>query len=454
MYKKQLMFFMSIAMLFSAFFFGCNEDKFDAGIDLVPDSLKIKTNATDTFSVVAYTDTIGALQTENVSKILVGKYTDPILGEISASFVTQLIPSNINADSILKQNSEADSLVIYLRFPASGLKTYGDSTGTCKIDIMRVNKYLDDVDTYYHIDSIAASDLTPLMSINLNPTDIFQEADDVYEAALADTAGGNVPDSANLKPIPILSIKLSDAVRDEVFELIGTSIGGGQTFAQEFGGLYFKPNSDTISNTLSIFDYLDQETKAVLYYKTDLTDSLEYTLALNSSTTRFNLFEHTYNIDVLDNLGNNQDSVVYVHGIAGLRTKIFFPDIEELKKQGRYAVNRAELFLTAESSSLTHESDYPAPTSLYLTRINDDGIENGLQEYSSQDGYTAIDYIDGKYIFDITLYIQKILDGEINNNGLILRLPDENVNPSRVILTSGIHTNKMQLILTLTKLSD
>ena len=55
MYKKQLVFFISTLVLFSAFFFGCNQDKFDAGIDLVPDSLRIKTNATDSFTVAAYT---------------------------------------------------------------------------------------------------------------------------------------------------------------------------------------------------------------------------------------------------------------------------------------------------------------------------------------------------------------------------------------------------------------
>ena len=466
MYKKQLVFFISTLVLFSAFFFGCIQDKFDAGIDLVPDSLRIKTNATDSFTVAAYTYLADSVLTGNLSKVLVGEYTDPILGIMKASFVTQMIPASTNTDSFIATGAKPDSLVIYLRYPLSGIKVYGNSTDSCQIDIMRINNYLHFSDVYYYNYNI--DNLVPGLEFStwFKPNQIIDDAEKEADAkwqilkdeAYAKDSTVDLSTIQRPSPIAILPIKFPDNLRDDFFDLISKI--DTTTFAQYVNGFYFTPSSSSPSKSISVFDYTDAETKAILYYQTLTTDSIEYPIALNSSTTRFNLFKNTYNepsfLPDLDNPKNKQDSVVYVHGIAGLRTKIYFPNIDELNKQGRYAVNKAELFLTAESSVDTLL--FTVPSNLILRELDNNGNLDGyLTEYINPQNrtYTGVSFDGKQYLFDITLYIQRVLDGKISNSGLVAMLPDESTNPSRVVLTSPTHTtNKMKLVLTLTKLSD
>jgi hypothetical protein len=475
MYKKQLMFFASLLMLFSAFFFGCDQEKFDAGIELVPDSLRINTGADDNYTVEAYTYKVEKLRTNNASKVLLGSYTDPILGKINASFVTELIPSSTNVDPLKTDSTELDDLMLYLRYPLSGLRVYGDSTMPIRIKVMEIKKYLSYSDTIYS--NFMESELMAVLidTITFNPKQIITDADDaaedkyweLIEEELADTANGKQPDTASIErpdPVHLLAIKLPENLRDRITDLVTSSINDFTTFAQQFNGLYLTiddsdPNPNP--NSISIFDYTDAETKVSLHYHydSDTTDmGRSYDFSLGGATTRFNLFNSNY-LPGIENLTNEQDTVIYLHGTAGLRAKIMFPDLDEKIKEGLYAVNRAELIFQVENG--TEEGIYPVPNNLILKRIADEDEEFDeypLEEYSILDqygnisSYSGATYNNGEYKFDITSYMQKVFKEDYDNNGLFLSIPDESINPSRVVLTSGEHSNRIKLKLTLTKL--
>jgi hypothetical protein len=466
MYKKQLMFFTSLLVLFSAFFFGCNQDKFDAGIDLVPDSLRINSSATDTFSVEAYTHKVDSIQTSNTSKVLVGRYNDPILGEINAAFVTELIPEDVNVSMLTADTTVIDDLVLYLRYPLSGLRFYGDSMQSIRIDVMKINKYLSYSDTIYsnfepHILNASSS---PIASYIFRPDTIIEnaeeEADQKYQDLLADTVGGKVPDTANIvrpDPVHVVAIKLPDEWKNDIKDLLYNSINGTTTFAQEFNGLYIKANSVPTPYSISIFDYTNSETKVSLHYHydSDTTDfGRSYDFNLSSANTRFNLFDHNY-LPNIESVNDVQNEVVYVHGIGGLKAKVEFPSLDKIIEEGLFAVNRAELIFKVENVN-DEDSYYPFPNNLMLKRIVDEDEEENagyLDEYINQSSntYSGASYENGQYKFDITLYMQRVFKGDYDNNGLFLSIPDEAINPSRVVLTSGNHSNRIKLKLTLTK---
>jgi len=93
--------------------------------------------------------------------------------------------------------------------------------------------------------------------------------------------------------------------------------------------------------------------------------------------------------------------------------------------------------------------------------LNSDGTTNLLDEYSvtSLDAngnpyvsnYYGISYSDNRYVFDITNIIQKIVNGKISIDGLLLTHRNGAENPSRVVLKSGNHTNGIKLKISLTK---
>lgn len=475
MYKKQYMFYASFLVLFSAFFFGCNQDKFDAGIDLVPDSLRLNSSAIDTFSVKGYTYdyTNDSVLTSGASKVLVGSYTDPVFGEVRASFVTQLLLSTSTTENsnVTKEDVVTDSLVLYFRYPTSGMTNYGDSLADLTIDIMKINKFLNFSDKFYHFDT--PDDLMPeqIRSFTFNPTKIIDDAeffvDSVYQAEIDSivdaTEEGQVPDTANVEkstPLALVSVKLPNTLMDEIYNQLDPSINGTTTFVEQFNGFYFRPNAGASNGGISIFNYIDSETKAVLYYRIDTVD-YKYNFGLNSSASRYNIFEHDYTTgDILADLNNpesQEDTVMYIQGLGGLKTKIEFPYLNSIINQGLWAVNKAELIFPVESGTI--KDFFPAPNSLIVKGIHANGHDFFLDEYLFYDqsngttSYLGTSYNENEYKFNITVYMQKVFKGEHENNGLFLSIPDEATNPSRVVLKNGnLDSDKIKLKLTLTKL--
>ena len=120
-------------------------------------------------------------------------------------------------------------------------------------------------------------------------------------------------------------------------------------------------------------------------------------------------------------------------------------------------INKAEL-IVAESEI---DSQYAVPSTLSLLRIDDAGVGQQLDDVSSASfgGYLQTDTLGGavvnRYHFNISLYMQKLIEGIYNNNGLYLSIPSANSTPARVVLMNPPATDKIHrtyLTVTYTKL--
>jgi hypothetical protein len=480
MYKKQLMFFLFMLILASAFFLGCNKNETNAGIGILPDNLKLNTNIVDTFSVVAYTQEVDALPTNGVSKVLLGSYIDPIFGGLKASFVTQIIPSSVSKFGSLSLDSTTiDSMTMSVRLDTTDLKAYGTLNSNCEINIMWINKEFRYDDTIYHNYNI--DDLNPnlLQSFILNPQTLINEAieesDTEYERLVQEAIDDILEDDPDAvvdidsirdeidRPdtIPRLKIKFNDDFRDQVFDWLVETQGESQTFYQLFNGFLFTPANDLTNAAISSFYHNTAGSEVTLHYnelkKVEDTSEIDgyridtiytdYNFAL-SSAVRFNIFEHTFPQNIESSL-NQPNSQLYVQGGGGLRVKITLPYLSQLREQGKIGVNRAELILPVAGDEV---NNLPKPETLILLAINDDGELIPLTEYTGSSSYLGVTYDDNQYKFDITYWLQEYLLGKVSNNEFMLLISDEKVNPSRVVLTNDSLTNKMKLSLTLTPL--
>ena len=75
-----------------------------------------------------------------------------------------------------------------------------------------------------------------------------------------------------------------------------------------------------------------------------------------------------------------------------------------------------------------------------------------LPEYYSGNGYVGVAINEGSYKFDIAGYIRDILDGNLENNGLLLSAYSGSTNFGRSVITTGNHSDRMKLYITYAKL--
>jgi len=419
-------------MLVSAFFFGCNKSA-DSGIGIIPKDELIVLESSDTIDIEAYTYPVDSIVTSNVSSVLLGSYDDPIFGKVQAGFVMQITPG---ATSGFGAGAKADSMILFLRYASDSLvPIYGEMRETMDFIAHEVTTKLYNDSNYY-------STYKPEW---LNLGDELANTTFIPEDGRKDTV--------------TLDIHLNETFAQRIirdYEEWHDDVEPTDTsFYDYFKGMYVKSNDIPYNGSISTFSILDGFSKVVLYYHND-DDTLELSFSISQFSARFNMFSHEHDapgfLPDLENPEATQDSVVYLQGTGGSKVKIKIPGLDEIKKSGLWGVNRAELVLPVEDSTLTFEDEYLAPQKANIFGITDEEGLQFLDDYVSDAGYIGVNYDENKYIFDITYRVQQIFSGSIENNGFFIFPTNNYINPSRVVLTGPKHSNRMKLILTKRKL--
>ena len=166
-------------------------------------------------------------------------------------------------------------------------------------------------------------------------------------------------------------------------------------------------------------------------------------------------FTHDYtNSSVEQHLGQINDSVAFLAGFGGLTTQIDFP---YLKNLNNIIVNRARLEI--EDLNPTN-SKFPAPANLYLYRkdstaqaLDDVLLGSPFGDLSNSSYYGGNRASNGKYIFNIARYIQRVVDGTYRStfNGFYLNVLGQSVYGNQIIIGGGsnaTHRLKLKMITT------
>ena len=356
---------------------------------------------------------------------LLGSYFDPIFGQCDAGFMTQIRLSSSNVS--FGASPIADSIVLYLDYRSY----YGDTTTQQSISVFELKDTLKFSDTYYS--NLNPNDFGPL-SIS-NPFSYYPRPNDT-----------------------VVAIKLNDELANRIVSTDATvNLKDNTAFLAWFNGIYLKVDPITSGGAIIYFNLLStsSRSKVTLYYHNS-TDTLKYDFLMNSSCAMVNLFSHDYTsttISINDSL--SQDSLLYLQAMSGLMAKIKFPNISSLKDSistPTPVIIKAELIIPVDNSDLTAEI-YKTPTKLLLVSINSSGKYEFVPDYYLGNAYFGGDYYstDHSYHFNISRYIQELMDKTRTDYGLGLIVNENRVSANRVILKSPLHTNGMKLLVTYLK---
>jgi hypothetical protein len=159
-------------------------------------------------------------------------------------------------------------------------------------------------------------------------------------------------------------------------------------------------------------------TELILYYKNDESDSLSFSLVVNSATARFNHFDHygyahadpLFKQQVLYNDKTLGKEILYLQTMGGIKTVVKIPDLKGLVADGqKIAITEAKLIISnADANSI-----YSAPDNLVLFEEDTTGQVYFLSEQSIGTEYFGGIYNSNQqnYYFRIPRYIQDIFDG-------------------------------------------
>mgnify|MGYP000024962664 CR=1 FL=1 len=203
-------------------------------------------------------------------------------------------------------------------------------------------------------------------------------------------------------------------------------------------------------------------TRITLFYHNS-TDTTSYYFPVNKDAcARYTHFEHDYSSATelnaqLNSSNSIQKDKVFVQAMAGVRTKITMPYLMNLFSQGKIAINKAELIMPVDPTSISGADTIYIPHPKLVATIADSALGPVIMpDYFEGATYFGGEYDKTKkeYRFNIARYMQQVLNGKRKNQGLYIITNARPTTANRVQLVGGnkLLTNRMRLKITYTPL--
>ncbi len=423
---KKILNFLIILIILSIF--SCQR-KTDIGYNILPKEDLLNTNITDTVSVTVHSIKRDSVVTSNVSELLLGEYQDPIFGYTKSSFALQL--SNSIQYINFKDTDIVDSVILSLPYNQNTGNIYGNASVEQTVRVYQIlNVDLDNNKQYYNTED-TSSYIGTLVGIK---TYIPNPEDTTFD------------------------IKLNNSFGNYFIQADESNYSSGENFHLFFKGLYISAQSNNNNGAIVKYNINDDFLLTIYFHKNDGTlDQYTYQITANNlSNVRFNMISHDYSsanfAGQLNDESLPQDSVAYIQSGGGFYSIIKFPFLEHLQDSGKIIINRAELIVKTAPSDLTYESDFPAINKLFISGHLSGDSSLLIPEYVIQNSYAGELYNENTYKFDIATYVQNILNGNTENNGLNLVPAYEGNNVTRNVITTGNNSDPLKLVITYTKL--
>ena len=409
-------------------FSGC-KDADEIGLDALPNGDQLGTAFSDTATINTKILLEDSLIGDELSSQLLGSIKDPVFGLSTASIFSQI---NLGGTPAFGTNPIADSIVLILSYNGY----YGD---TSEMQTATVYKLTEDmhVDSTYYTSRTFTYDPTSIGSQTFLPA---PNSKVILASNTTDTL------SAQLR------IKLDNSVATDILAQSSTVFTSNDTWLNYFKGLYIaaSPVTNSGKGAISSFSFFSSVVR--LYFHND-TISKNYSFPL--SNARLNSFTHDYTGTSIQNqlMSGVSDSLAYVQGNAGVKTKISLPFLKHFTDSGSIVVNRAELKITAQNSATLL---FPVPTSLLLTTLSNTGTNIFPIDYYESTGYYGGAYYSTNrtYTFNIARQVQRILDGVNNSTDFYIVVAGAGVIPNGVTIGSGTNQDyRLKLSLYYTKIN-
>ncbi|GAB3641738.1 DUF4270 family protein [Spirosoma arcticum] len=392
----------------------CEEPK-EIGL---PPTTPVEISYSDTLRAFRSTVLLDSVRTYNTSQLLIGSYTDPYFGNVKASAYAQLTLAGV--PFTVQDADKKDIPTARIIYDSTRLITgysgyfYGDTLKTQELQVYRLTEAIDAAKNY-DINSSVAYASEPLLRASIQPRPITQDS----------TRG--------------LRLRLPDAFGRELLALANTDTGKTQAlFQAKMKGLAFR--TALVSNA-ALFGIVPNSFVGVYYHVEGETTARLRDFSFEAG--RFNQILSDRTGTALAGLAANQELSAtalkgqsVIQSTAGVTTKLMFPGLDQLRKNSRVAINRADLIITPKP---TTDNRYSLPFYLALSEVT---AQNRILRTNPSrlvqlvpQSQTLFDRAEGSfntpqaapydartksYTFELSGYFQSILSGLTPNNGLAI----------------------------------
>ncbi|WP_231460526.1 DUF4270 domain-containing protein [Pedobacter sp. Leaf132] len=461
-----------LTLLIGLFLFASCKNPDGVGLDVDPNSAIQGTLVNDQL-VTSQTVREPDLTTSMLSAHPLGYMVDPIFGKTESNVgMTVSLPGT--ETSLDFTSATLDSAVLVLNLAP---QFYGDTaTSKYSIDVYQLTNKI----TKYKSSDALPHNSTLLGNFNnkifpntkVKVTEVVASKNDTIRTMT-----------------PQIRIPLNKAfIQNTILALPATSTSTAEKFIEYFKGLYAEVNKTSSTGTggVAFLDFAGSNSYLQLVYRkpntTNGIDTLSKNFAIASANTVTANIKHDYSGTAVQTQLDNptvQYGVTYLQGLAGVRTKISFPNLKNFTTvYGKAVINKAELVLDLSAGTFAAPFAPSQRLSLYRwdiaqQEVNVPDRDQSASNYSGDPraktdaafgGY--YDSLKNRYVFNITAYIQDLIDGTKTDYGTFiapesLTATSVNLGLSRttttasraVVGTFGNPTNRLKLNIYYTKMN-
>jgi len=385
-------FYLLVLFVFFALF-TCCEDKPDfIGRELLPSADDFNVTFDSMELVYGYTKYADSIRSGYKQISLLGNTNDLFFGSSNAEIVTTISSSYTSKG--FGSNAAEDSVILSLRWEE---ELSGEDFSPINVHVYEFSELIQYDSSYYSSWDISGKYREPeIGSTTISPGDTMAR---IY------ITDREFIDKFLMAEDSILNYPLN--LQAYIYGLYYTT---DETFDE---GHIFHINFDNTDNLLKFYYHNDSAAELTQWYSLD-----------NSTNGKFNLFKH----DPADPLkgylqnGSQNDSLIFVQSMAGVSSIIRFPELSNWIDSMPIAINEARLTLPVADSNVTLQKSKYLPGELSLYMVQEDGsyartYDNILDADDTWGQYNADLH---SYVFDLKIHIQSIVQGDIDNLGLVV----------------------------------
>lgn len=405
----------------------CSKTTETIGNGLLSDGDYIAVGYVDTLHIVCHSMTIDSMLTKNNATVLFGSMMDPVMGLTDANLITQLHLSSTN--QYFGDNPIIDSVVLQMAITGY----YGDTTTMQTVHVYQLSESLIDSLDYYQFSDAAVEgeDLANGYQFRPHPhtTHIELNGDTLSQA--------------------VVRIPLSNSFGEQLATADSSIFSSTEAFKQYCHGLKIQCESVSQGGAITYFNPTSNTvTQLQVYYReTPTSNPMRYYFYITSEDVYFNQYLHDYTLGSDEfvrqvvqgetELGQQQ---FYLQSMGGMRAFLAFTDLQQwadsLHEEGTFLIiNEAKLFFPSYDDD-ADSSLFTPPTSLALLSLNEGGTTSLLPDYLEGSGFYGGTYSSSKkgVTFRISEYMQSVLQGELNSEGLYVSIVGASYNAQRWVI--------------------
>ena len=392
-------------LIITTFFISCESPK-NIGLDHPNPNGSIGVFFEENFDLQPKTVLLDSLQTSNGLTALVGKYTDPVFGDIKANAYMDLSPSFLLGSkkiTLSGTNHVFQNLTLSLKL----VSTYGiDFTKTDvpqTIEIYELKDTLNPLTYYVNTDKVDYDATRLLATATFNPQDILDNKSGVLDVPITDTD-----------------------YQQRIFTAAASKATSMEFVAQVKGFVIVF----SAANSSAIVGFNRASSSLKMGYSAEVDGTVNPGLvypmfpvkqAFNNVTSE----NRTGTLSALTTSSQEVDGTPILHSQAGtgMVARIDLVDVLKLKDKGNISINKAELVFSPLLETVSNK-DVALPASLLLIQANGNiynRLSKGNFDLLSNDntrgvakfGRSLSEYntVFKHYTYNITTQLQQMLNG-------------------------------------------